>query len=71
MDLYVVVSGVDYLVSSITPTVNTGGHFEANIQTLTGLTNFINDGVIWDGKMKIVKSGTINGYVGLIMIDYM
>lgn len=71
LDLYVVVSGVDYLVASITPTANVGGHFEANIQTATGLVNFFNDGTVWDGKMKVVKSGTANGYVGLIMIDYM
>lgn len=71
LDLYVVVSGVDYLVASITPTVNVGGHFEADIQTATGLTNFLNDGVNWDGRMKIIKSGTVNGYVGLMMIDYM
>ena len=71
LDLIAVVSGVDYTVASITPTANVGGHFEANIQTATGLTYFFNDGVNWDGKMKVVKSGTVNGFVGLIMIDYM
>jgi hypothetical protein len=71
MELYAVVAGENYLVASITPTANVGGHFEANIQTPTGLTYFLNDGVVWDGKMKVVKSGTINGFVGLIMIDYM
>jgi hypothetical protein len=69
--LIVVVGGVDYTVATITPTVNVGGHFEADIQTATGLTYLINDGVNWDGKMKVVKSGTVNGYVGLMMIDYM
>lgn len=71
LDLYAVVAGVDYLVASIAPTANAGGHFEANIQTATGLTFFINDGSNWDGKMKVVKSGTVNGFVGLIMVDYM
>jgi len=73
LDLYIVVSGVDHLVASITPTANQAGHFEANIVTVAGtpLINLINDGVNWDGKMKVVKSGTVNGYVGLIMIDYM
>ena len=71
LDLIFVVAGVDYTVATITPTVNVGGHFEADIQTLTGLTTFFNDGVNWDGKMKVVKSGTANGYVGLVMIDYM
>ena len=71
MELYAVVAGADYLVASITPAANVGGHFEANIQTPTGLTYFLNDGVVWDGKMKVVKSGTVNSFVGLIMIDYM
>ena len=71
LDLIVVVAGVDYTVATITPTANVGGHFETDIQTLTGLTTFLNDGVNWDGKMKVVKSGTTNGFVGLIMIDYM
>lgn len=71
LTLSVVVSGVDYTVATITPTSGTGGHFEADIQTATGMTYFINDGVNWDGKMKVAKSGTSNGYVGLIMIDYM
>ena len=71
LDLIFVVAGVDYTVASITPTANVGGHFEADIQTATGLTTFFNDGVNWDGKMKVVKSGTANGYVGLVMIDYM
>lgn len=69
--LIVVVAGVDYTVATIIPTAGTGGHFEADIQTATGMTYFINDGVNWDGKMKVVKSGTVNGYVGLIMVDYM
>lgn len=71
LDLYFVVSGVDVLVATITPTVNIGGHFEAEIQSNAGLINYVNDGVAWDGKMKVVKSGTVNGYVGLVMIDYM
>lgn len=61
----------DKTVASITPTSGTGGHFEANVQTATGLTYFLNDEVNWDGKMKVVKSGTVNGFIGLIMIDYM
>lgn len=62
---------IDRTVASITPTANVGGHFETNITHSSILVNWVVDGVVWDGKMKIVKSGTVNGFVGLIMIDYM
>lgn len=71
LSLYAEVGGVDYLVAEITPTADAGGHFEADLQTATGLTRWIRDDVNWDGKMKLKKTGTINGFVGLIMIDYM
>jgi hypothetical protein len=71
LTLYAVVSAVDYQVATITPTAATGGHFEADLQTATGLTYWLRDDVDWDGKMKVVKSGTSNGFVGLIMVDYM
>lgn len=71
MKLYVVVAGVDYEVASITPGTTNYGHFEADIVMASGLSTLINDGVSWDGKMKVVKSGSVNGFFGAIMIDYM
>jgi hypothetical protein len=71
LDLVFVVGGVDTTVATITPTSNAGGHFEANITHASVLTDWIVDGTTWDGRIKVTKSGTINGYVGLIMIDYM
>lgn len=71
LSLYAVVGGVDYLLSSIAPTSGAGGHFEADLNMMTGLIYFINDGVNWDGKMKVIKTGTTSPYVGMIMIDYM
>lgn len=69
--LYAVVSGVDVQVAQITPTAGTSGHFETDIRATSGLSRFIADGNPWDGRMKIIKSGTTNGFVGMIMIDYM
>ena len=71
MKLYVVVAGVDYEVASITPGTTNYGHFEADIVMASGLSTLINDGVNWDGKMKVVKSGSVNAFFGAIMIDYM
>lgn len=71
LTLYAIVAAVDYSVAVIIPTSGVGGHFEENIQAATGLTYFLRNDVDWDGQMKITKSGTTNGFVGLIMIDYM
>ncbi|RAZ91724.1 hypothetical protein DPM33_04290 [Mesorhizobium hawassense] len=70
LDLFFVVAGKDILVATIAPT--DGGHFEADVRgALKPLASWIADGLDWDGKMKIVKSGSRDGFVGLIMIDYM
>lgn len=69
--LVFVVSGVDYTVATITPGSTNYGHFEANISLPTVMTQAINDGVVWDGRMKFVKSGSVTGFTGLAMIDYM
>lgn len=64
---------IDRTVASIAPTAGTSGLFEAPIQSagLPASFAFQRDDVNWDGKMKITKSGTVNGFVGLIMVDYM
>ncbi|MFB9985600.1 hypothetical protein ACFSQQ_40710 [Mesorhizobium kowhaii] len=70
LELYFVVAGKDILVATLEPT--DGGHFETNIRGASkALVNWIADGLDWDGKMKIVKSGARDGFVGLIMVDYM
>lgn len=71
LTLIFVIGGVDYTVATITPGVTNYGHFEANISIPTVLDQAIVDGTVWDGKMKVVKSGTLTGFTGLIMIDYM
>ncbi|RWD26603.1 MAG: hypothetical protein EOS22_15695 [Mesorhizobium sp.] len=70
LDLYFVLAGKDVLVASLAP--RDGGHFEANIRGPSKtLVIWIADGLDWDGKMKVVKSGSSDSFVGLIMIDYM
>lgn len=71
LDLYAVVNGIDYLVATITPTAGEGGHWEANLRRASGLAYFFVDNELWDGRMKFVKSGTINGFVGSFYVDYM
>lgn len=69
-DLYAVVFGEDYLAASITPTEGRLGHFAADIQIGSVLSSFVVDDVGWDGKMKFVKSGTVDGFVGTFFVDF-
>ena len=69
-DLFAVIGGTDHKVASITPSAGIGGQFEVNIQLGSALTNFIVDGTNWDGRMKFVKSGTVNGFVGSFFVDF-
>lgn len=70
-NLYAVLQGLECLVATIAPRANVAGHYEADIQTEEGLVNFLRDDVTWDGRMKIELTGAADGFVGLIMIDYM
>lgn len=69
------VSGGSYVshrtAAAITPTSGVGGHFEANLQIATGFTYWLRDDVNWDGEMKLIKSGSTNGFIALIMVDCM
>ncbi|ULL14356.1 hypothetical protein DVH26_07775 [Paenibacillus sp. H1-7] len=72
LNLKFTVSGVDYTVASIAFASNEYGYKEASIiPPAAAMTFIINDGVAWDGKMTLEKTGSSNGLSGIIMIDYM
>ena len=71
LKLYFSVFGVEYLVAETPSLASNLGHHQFDLDLPVALTIPYVDGVAWDGRFRIEKSGTINGFLGLIMIDYM
>ncbi|NLC64613.1 MAG: BppU family phage baseplate upper protein, partial [Erysipelothrix sp.] len=74
--LFFVVAGEEYLVATIAVdnTNSKYGTYEALINPPSGAIDKIfanpDAGAEWDGQIIIEKSGTLEGFPGLIMIDY-